>query len=194
MRSSEVLRVAVVIGSNREGRLGLTIAHWFLKQSPSSTGSMSTRSIWPIWICTPVSARIHHPSCARCSPRRGRRRIRFHHARVQPQLPRIDQELHRSARREWCGKAIGFVSYGGIAGGLRSVEALRLVFASLNAATVRNTVSFANAWDEFTDGVPADPDRRAAAADSLLQQINWWGRALRNARRDAALSSSPDQE
>ena len=92
---------------------------------------------------------------------------------------------------QWSGKAIGFVSYGGIAGGLRSVEALRLVFASLNAATVRNTVSFANAWDQFTDGAPSDPERSAHAANSLVQQLKWWGHALRNARRAAPLVSVP---
>jgi NAD(P)H-dependent FMN reductase len=90
---------------------------------------------------------------------------------------------------QWSGKAIGFVSYGGIAGGLRSVEALRLVFASLNAATVRNTVSFANVWDQFTDGTPSNPARSAHAANSLVQQLKWWGHALRNARRQAPLVS-----
>ena len=85
---------------------------------------------------------------------------------------------------EWSGKAVGFVSYGGIAGGLRSVEALRLVFASLNAATVRNTVSFANAWNQFVDGVPVYEGANAAA-ESLVNQIKWWGHALRQARRGA---------
>jgi NAD(P)H-dependent FMN reductase len=93
---------------------------------------------------------------------------------------------------EWSGKAIGFVSYGGIAGGLRSVEALRLVFASLNAATVRNTVSFANAWDQFADGTPGDPERSVDAANSLVEQLKWWGHALRKARRTAPLASVPE--
>ncbi len=44
----------------------------------------------------------------------------------------------------WQGKPVAFVSYGGISGGLRAVEQLRLVFAELHAVTVRDTVSFAN--------------------------------------------------
>jgi hypothetical protein len=39
-------------------------------------------------------------------------------------------------------RAVGFVSYGCLSGALRAVEALRLVFAELHAATVRETVSF----------------------------------------------------
>jgi hypothetical protein len=69
------------------------------------------------------------------------------------------------------------------------VEALRLVFASLNAATVRNTVSFANAWDQFAGGTPSDPERSAHAANSLVEQLKWWGHALRTARRSAPLVS-----
>jgi hypothetical protein len=54
---------------------------------------------------------------------------------------------------------------------------------------VRNTVSFANAWDQFADGTPGDPGRSADAANSLVQQLKWWGGALRTARRSAPLVS-----
>lgn len=54
-----------------------------------------------------------------------------------------------SLRDEWKAKPVGFVSYGGIGGGLRAVEALRLVFAELHAVTVRDTVSFHNPWSRF---------------------------------------------
>jgi NAD(P)H-dependent FMN reductase len=55
-------------------------------------------------------------------------------------------------------KPVGFVSYGGVSGGLRAVEQLRLVFAELRAVTVRDTVSFDGAWS------------------------HWWAWALREAR------------
>ena len=73
-------------------------------------------------------------------------------------LPGVDQGIHRSARRAMVrqGDRIRLIRRN--RGGLRSVEALRLVFASLNAATVRNTVSFANAWDQFAGGTPSDPN------------------------------------
>ncbi len=66
------------------------------------------------------------------------------------------------------------------------------MFASLNAATVRNTVTFANVWDQFVDGEPVDPHRSAHAAKTLVHQIKWWGHALRDARRAAPLASEPD--
>ncbi|MGO8190177.1 NADPH-dependent FMN reductase, partial [Rhizobium leguminosarum] len=44
---------------------------------------------------------------------------------------------------------IDFVSYGGISGGLRAVEQLRLVFDELHAVTIRDSVSFAAPWNSF---------------------------------------------
>jgi NAD(P)H-dependent FMN reductase len=85
---------------------------------------------------------------------------------------------------EWRAKAVGFVSHGGMAGGLRAVEGLRAVFAELHAVTVRDTVSFHGGPATFDDqGRPLDPEPCAAAAKVLLDQLLWWALALREARR-----------
>ena len=78
---------------------------------------------------------------------------------------------------------MGFVSYGGMSGGLRAVEALRPVFAELHAVTIRDTVSFHQAWLQFDGaGQPVRPEECNRAATTLLDQLSWWGRALRDAR------------
>lgn len=85
--------------------------------------------------------------------------------------------------REWKAKPVGFVSYGGRSGGLRAVEQLRQVFAELHAVTVRDTVSFHDAWTQFEpDGRPKDAKGCAVAAATMLDQLAWWGSALRDAR------------
>jgi NAD(P)H-dependent FMN reductase len=87
-----------------------------------------------------------------------------------------------TARDEWRTKAVGFVSYGGTAGGLRAVEQLRLVFAELHAVTVRQVVSLHWVHDLF-DGNGVLTDRGGpAAAQKMLAQLAWWARALRSAR------------
>ncbi|GAA4299582.1 NAD(P)H-dependent oxidoreductase [Streptomyces venetus] len=83
---------------------------------------------------------------------------------------------------QWHGKPVGFVSYGGLSGGLRAVEQLRVVMAEVNATTIRNTVSFHNAWSCFdADGTCTDP-AADTAAKALLDQLAWWGHALRDAK------------
>lgn len=87
---------------------------------------------------------------------------------------------------EWHAKPVGFVSYGGVSGGLRAVEQLRLVFAELHAVTVRNTVSFANAQDWFDDaGAPVDGRRHQGAMAKLLADLRWWAAVLRHGRQVA---------
>jgi NAD(P)H-dependent FMN reductase len=191
MDNSDPLRLAVVIGSNREGRFGGIVARWFLETIAATEGidldvidladlDLHTRigidPPAPMQSCFGRVADAH--ACVFGTPE-------YNHS--FPASIKAFIDLHVE---QWSGKAIGFVSYGGIAGGLRSVEALRLVFASLNAATVRNTVSFANAWDQFADGSPSDSERSAHAANSLVQQLKWWGHALRAARRSAPLVSA----
>ncbi len=85
--------------------------------------------------------------------------------------------------KEWQAKPVGFVSYGGLSGGLRAVEHLRPVFAEVHAVTVRDTVSFHSAWSRFDDaGRPLEPAGCNGAAKAVLDQLAWWGHALRSAR------------
>jgi NAD(P)H-dependent FMN reductase len=85
--------------------------------------------------------------------------------------------------QEWRAKPVGFVSLGGLAGGLRAVEHLRQVFAELHAVTVRDTVSFHMAWTQFdSDGPPNDGEGTTRAAHVMLDQLAWWAEAVRDAR------------
>ncbi|MFD3500826.1 NADPH-dependent FMN reductase [Streptomyces sp. NPDC058678] len=84
---------------------------------------------------------------------------------------------------EWRAKPVGFVSYGGMAGGQRAVEQLRQVFAELHAVTLRDTVSFHMAWERFDElGRPYDEEGTTKAAAVLLDQLAWWGVTLREGR------------
>jgi NAD(P)H-dependent FMN reductase len=88
--------------------------------------------------------------------------------------------------QEWNNKPVGFVAYGS-AMGARSVEQLRLVAVELQLAPIRNAVHVpvdvlikAAGWSG-----PADPSALAALdekAKGLLDQLAWWGQALKVAR------------
>jgi len=87
-----------------------------------------------------------------------------------------------SVRRPWYAKPIAFIVYGGRSGGLRAAEQLRLVFAELHAVPIRETLSFHQVPTCFTpEGEPVEPGTTQAAT-TLLNQLAWWSRALREAR------------
>jgi NAD(P)H-dependent FMN reductase len=82
---------------------------------------------------------------------------------------------------EWSRKPIGFVSYGGLSGGVRATEQLRQVVVELEMVPVRRQVAIPRIWaalDEFGElRQPPIEDARL-----LLDDIAWWARALRSAR------------
>ncbi|WFS20170.1 NAD(P)H-dependent oxidoreductase [Pseudomonas sp. 905_Psudmo1] len=83
----------------------------------------------------------------------------------------------------WEARPVGFVSYGGVSGGLRAVEQLRQVLAELHAMTVRGSVSFTNAWEQFDEqGRLSEPRRANSALAHTLVQLNWWAQTLRAGR------------
>ena len=85
---------------------------------------------------------------------------------------------------QWHKKAIGFVAYGASVGGARSVEQLRQVAIELQMAPVANAVYIPAVWEKLkSDGSIEQPGLKEGL-DSMMEQLLWWTKALKNARED----------
>ncbi|MGW7001818.1 NADPH-dependent FMN reductase [Streptomyces sp. NPDC054933] len=186
--STNPLRLAIVIGSVREGRFGRTVANWFTTLAKQRE-DLSVDVIDLVDHDLPMALSRNPPP-----------EVAEELAKVSPRLeqadafivvtPEYNHSFPASLKTlidwhytQWHAKPVGFVSYGGLSGGLRSVEQLRPIFAELHAVTVRDVVSFHNPWGQFDeDGAPKDPSGPETAAKVLLDQLSWWGDALREAR------------
>ncbi|MEU8790649.1 NAD(P)H-dependent oxidoreductase [Streptomyces sp. NPDC048643] len=182
------VRVAVVIGSNREGRFGPVVAGWLLDRIAERDDFVPE--------VLDVAA-VDLPTALSSSPSP---EVAAELAKVTPALadadafvvltPEYNHSFPAGLKNlvdwhygEWRAKPVALVSYGGVSGGLRAVEHLRQVFAELHAVTVRDTVSFHGAGAAFDEaGHPRDAAGPAAAANAMLDQLGWWARALRDAR------------
>jgi NAD(P)H-dependent FMN reductase len=164
------IRLAVIIGSTRNGRFGPTVAHWFAAQAESRAELHV--DVIDLADGQAITERLGAADAfAVVTPE-------YNHSFPAPLKAAIDDHFV-----EWRAKPVAFVSYGGISGGLRAVEQLRLVFAELHAVTIRDTVSFHNAGTRFdAAGDPTNPDECVGAAKILLDQLTWWADALREAR------------
>ncbi|MBN9449168.1 MAG: NAD(P)H-dependent oxidoreductase [Bosea sp.] len=171
-RLTHSIHLAVIYGSSREGRLCDKIAGWTLAQVEGE-GPFSVEAVDPAaHDLAEVKARLGRADAfIVVTPEYNR------------SFPAPLKAIIDDTGPEWRGKPVAFVSYGGVSGGLRAVEQLRLVFAELHAATIRDGVCFANAWNQFDEaGRLADAERAERAMATMLGQLHWWASALRSAR------------
>ncbi|MDQ0774316.1 NAD(P)H-dependent FMN reductase [Streptomyces aurantiacus] len=186
--SNDPLRVVVLTGSTREGRFGPVAADWFLRFA-AQRGDLELDPVDLVEHPLPeVVSPAPHPEAAAVTERLAAADAfvvvtpEYNHSFPAPLKNAID--LHFT---QWQAKPIGFVSYGGIGGGLRAVEQLRLVFAELHAVTMRDTVSFHRTSENFADdGSLLRPEIPEGAGKAMLDQLSWWGRTLRAGRTHTA--------
>ena len=167
------IQVAVIYGSTRSGRLCDTIVNWTAAQLESQTD-------FRLDLIDPANA-IAADALRRRLARADAFVVvtpEYNHGYPAPLKALID-----SAKVEWQAKPVAFVSYGGLSGGIRAVEQLRQVFAELQAVTLRDSVSFISAWEQFDDsGNLRAPERAERSMRRLLAHLHWWATTLREAR------------
>lgn len=177
---SHNLRVAMIYGSTRPGRFCDTVANWATQQVEAS-------EIFAVDVIDPAQIQEQ----ARTGNANGSWRDLLHRADafivVTPEYnhgyPAPLKALIDSTGSEWHAKPVAFVSYGGASGGLRAVEQLRPVFAELHAVSIRDSVSFSSAWEQFdASGALLNPERAKRSMMTLLERLKWWAVALRDAR------------
>lgn len=185
------LDLAVIVGSVRSGRSGETVANWFAEQARNH-GDFSVRIIdlldYPMPLRMPEPGELLEGNVARVSEALAAELVaadafvvvtpEYNHS-----FPAALKNTIDWFRDPWAAKPVGFVSYGGMSGGLRAVEQLRQVFAELHAMTVRESLSFHNVWERFDSDRPRD-DESIGAAKVMLDRLQWWGKALHMAREN----------
>jgi len=184
-------QLAIILGSTRAGRFGPVVANWFATQA-EKRGDMridlidlAETPIPAVQQAHPVPTGEYHSADVRAFASRIGAADAF--VVVTPEYnhsyPAALKLAIDSVHPEWYAKPVGFISYGGFAGGLRAVEHLRAVFAELHAVTIRETVSFYLAHAQFDEnGEPRDAEGVNGAAKVLLDQLAWWAHTLREGR------------
>lgn len=181
-RHDDPVRIVLINGSVREGRFGTWVGAWVQKNLVEVVTELDVVSLSDLTLPHDMTA---HPDIDAFGATIGSADAvvvitpEYNHSFPGPLKTAID-----ALREQWWAKPVAFVSYGGMAGGLRAVEALRLVFAELHAVTVRECVSLHNPWGPAGDPEVEYPGPQATAAlHVMLRQLSWWAHALREARQ-----------
>jgi NAD(P)H-dependent FMN reductase len=183
----------VVVGSTRPGRVGLPVARWF-EALARADGRFDVDFADLADIALPILDEPNHP-----------RLMHYVHDHTIAWSRRVDSasayvfvtpEYNHGytaalknaidyLRYEWAFKPLGFVSYGGPAGGTRAVEQLTQVAAALRLHTSFASVLIPNVHRRIDrGGLTSDPDLDAAAA-RMLHELARLEQGLRELRAQA---------
>lgn len=188
MRENEPWRLAVIVGSTRNGRFGPTVAAWFVsharKRADLNVDLIDLAEARLPDVLTDQDERLPDEVLA-LAPRLAAADAfvvvtpEYNQSFPAPLKTAIDWYYE-----EWNAKPVALVSYGRESGGLHAAAALRQVFAELHAVTIRDTVSLPRYWELFAaDGSwPKATAECNTTVKSTLDHLSWWALALREAR------------
>jgi len=178
----------IVIVSTRQGRKGDAIARWFAALARAQ-GAFDVELVDLAEVNLPLFDEPEHP--------RLRKYQHDHTKRWSERVTRADAfvfvtpEYNYSAPpsivnaldylvHEWAYKPLAFVSYGGVSGGTRSVQMIKLQATALRMMPIPEAVSL----PFFAKMIAADgsfsPDEvQQKAAEAMLTELKRWADALR---------------
>ena len=188
-----MIKIAIIIGSTRPGRVGESVARWVYglakERSDAEFELVDIKDFDLPLLDEPVP-----PSQGKYSKPHTKawaKKIDTFDAYVfvTPEYNHGTSGALKNALDflygEWNDKAAGFVGYGS-AGGTRAVEQLRLVASELQMAHVRNQVmlSLFTDFENFTEFKPHPRNEKSVSA--MLDQLVAWGGALKALREKKA--------
>lgn len=184
-----MLKIAIILGSTRPNRNGEAVAKWVYEIA--SKGGNSTFELVDLMdfglplLDEPIPASAG--KYAKEHTKKWAEKIDsfdgfvFVTAEYNHGIPGALKNAIDFLYKEWNNKAAGFVSYGS-AGGVRSVEHLRVVMAELMIADVRAQVTLSLATD-FVNNSEFKPDvKHDLEVSKMLDQVIAWSSALKNLR------------
>ncbi len=180
----------VVIASTRPGRIGPAFARWFVARAEQH-GEFEIEVVDLAEVALPFMDEPHHPRLARYQHQHTKdwsatvsRADAF--VFVTPEYNYGYNAVLKNAldylHNEWADKALGFVSYGGVAAGTRSVQQLKQVVSALRMVSVVEAVNVPFAAQFLDDAREVRPnDVMNSSADAMLTELARMTSRLRSA-------------
>lgn len=182
------LKLQTIICSTRPGRLGISVARWF-HDFATGHGGFDTEFIDLADINLPVYNEPRHPRLAQYEHEHTKRWSESVSAAdayvfVTPEYnhspaPALVNALNY-IYKEWNYKPCGFVSYGGVSGGLRAVQATKMMVTTLKMMPMVEIVAIPMVQKQI--GKNGDFSSNKLIDDSartMLDELLRWANALK---------------
>jgi len=183
-------KLHVVVASTRPNRGGLPVAKWALEQA-ARHGAFEPALVDLAEVNLPVFDEPQHPRLRQYVHEHTKSwsaivdaadafvfvTPEYNYGMTPALLNAFDFVFH-----EWAYKAAGFVSYGAISGGLRSVQMAKLVVTTLRMMPIPDGVPIPFYSQFVKDGVFEGTDVHAKSMDVMLTELARWTTALSSLR------------
>ena len=183
-------KLGVVVASVREGRVGLPIAEWFVERARQHAGFDVDMLDLKI-INLPMFAERTHPRLQQYESEQQKAwsatiarfdafvfvTPEYNYSTAPALLNALD---YLSA--EWAYKPVGFVSYGGISGGLRAVQMTKQTVTALRMVPIVEAVNIPFVAKLVADGVFTHTDVHDKSAAAMLDELVRWTAAMATLR------------
>jgi NAD(P)H-dependent FMN reductase len=178
--------LSIVIASTRPGRVGRTVGDWFVERARQHAG-FDVTVVDLAEVRLPFLDEPEHPRF---------RRYQHEHTKkwsaavdaadafvfVTPEydysMPATLLNAVQFLSVEWHYKACGFVSYGGVSGGTRSVQMAKQVITAVKMMPIPEAVSIPFVAAALKDGVYPGAKTQDDAASAMLGELLRWTSAL----------------
>ncbi|MDG2534678.1 NAD(P)H-dependent oxidoreductase [Sphingomonas sp. HITSZ_GF] len=186
---TEPLKILVILGSVREGRMAEPVGKWVIEQAaardgldpelidlkdwdlpfyhfakpPAAGGYTDAKQI--AWGEKVASADGYILICPE-----------YNHG-----IPAVLKNALDFVYAEWNRKPAAMLGYGGN-GAARSIEQLTMVARELQMAPLEASVHIMGVWGKAQGGSFTPDDKDLRWTGHLLDELEWWGRALKNGR------------
>jgi len=177
----------VVIASVREGRAGEPVAKWFIERA-TRHGQFDVRVADLKELNLPLLQEPHHPRLKKYeleSTKRwstivnGADAFVFVSAEYNYSTPPALVNALDTVYHEWSYKPVGFVTYGGVSGGLRAMQMTRTMVTAFKMMPMLEAVNIPFFAQLLENGVFKSNETHDKAVPVMLDELLRWSEAMK---------------
>jgi NAD(P)H-dependent FMN reductase len=183
-------KLSVIIGSTRPGRVGLPIGQWFFERAKAH-GKLEVELVDLKQLNLPLLDEPNHPRLGK---------YEHEHTKAWSSIVKasdafvfVTPEYNYSSppallnaidylSSEWAYKPLGFVSYGGISGGMRAAQMLKQTLVALKVMPIPEAVTITFFSQLMEENVFKGSEPLEKSAVTMLDELGRWAGALRALR------------
>lgn len=185
------MKLTIILTSTRPGRVGKPVADWFHRHALAHPAGFDIGFADLAEINLPMLDEPNHPAMQKYAHEHTKRWSQivdgsdafifvlpeYNYSPPAPFVNAVDYLY-----KEWNYKPAGFVSYGGISGGIRSTETAKHILTTLEMVPVKQQVMIPMVAQHLEDGSFVPNKIHEQSAQALLEATARWAKALKSMR------------